>query len=229
MVPSVDYDSHEELVSAIYRGRREYALLLGRVVDKNLELSEEHLKEARFSEELGTDLGKEVRTMVTSVDCSKMRGGGAEILLRVTRGRGKWWAAGVNEEVINAVENSFHERIRNGLLWLVTFAGGRIDFGRTKKEFYLSVREEMVAEALDGILGCPYSGRFGAVFKRSFTYYVEPQNNPFEPAFYILRRRLMEYLVAFLSITHKRLGAASAGRELDCDTAHEIFKYIHFR
>jgi len=68
----------------------------------------------------------------------------------------------VNEAVIISVENSFRERIRNDLLWLVTFAGGRIDFGRTKQAFYLSVREDMVAEALDGIIGCPYSGRFGA-------------------------------------------------------------------
>ena len=163
MVPSAAYDSREELVSAIYLGQREYTLLLGRVVDENLELSEAHLQENARNQELETELGKEVRTMVTSIDCSELRDGGTEILLRVTRGRGKWWAVGVNEEVISAVENSFHERIRNGLLWLVTFAGGRIDFGRTKHEFYLSVREEMAAEALNGILGCPYSGRFGAV------------------------------------------------------------------
>ena len=72
-------------------------MLLGRVVDKSLELSEEHLKETAFTEELGTELGKEVRTMVTSVDCSEMRGEGEQ----VTRGRGRWWAVGVNEAVIS--------------------------------------------------------------------------------------------------------------------------------
>jgi len=39
----------------------------------------------------------------------------------------------------------------------------------------------------------------------------------------------MEYLVTFLSMTHKRLGAASAGRELDGDMTQEIFKYIQFK
>jgi len=90
MVPSAAYDSREELVSAIYLGQREYTLLLGRVVDENLELSETHLNENACNQELGTELGKEVRTIITSVDCSDMRGEGEEILLRVTRGRGRW-------------------------------------------------------------------------------------------------------------------------------------------
>jgi hypothetical protein len=228
MTPTVEYDSREQLVRAIYRGRKEYGAMLGRVVDERLALNESVINEAS-PEQLGAERGTEVRTMVSSISCAEMRGEGVEILLRVTQGRGKWWAVAVNEAVIDAVERSFTQRVQNGLLWLVTFAGGRIDFGKTKRNFYISVRDDMVVEALDGILGCPYSGRFGAMHKKSYTYYIEPILNRGDPAFYILRSRLMDYLVAVLSMTHKRLGAASPGFELEGDMMFEIFKYIQFR
>jgi len=228
MTPTVEYDSREEFMDAIYRGRKEYGELIKRVVDERLELNESVMSGASH-EDLMTERGNEVRTLVSSISCYELRGEGVDILLSVTKGRGRWWALIVNEAIINAVERSFNQRVQNGLLWLVTYSGGRIDFGKTKRSFYISVREDMVAEALDGILGCPYSGRFGDVHNKSYTYYVEPDGRMREPVFYILRRRLMEYLVAFLSITHKRLGAESPGFLMDSDVMMEIYRYITFK
>jgi len=106
MTPTVEYDSREQLVSAIYRGRKEYGAMLGRVVDERLALNESVLNEASL-EQLEAERGTEVRTMVSSISCAEMCGEGVEILLRVTQGRGKWWAVAVNEAVIDAVERPF--------------------------------------------------------------------------------------------------------------------------
>jgi len=228
MTPVVEYKSPEQLLSAIYRGRKEYGAMIGRLMSDRLELNESLLSDYS-KEEMEGGGRREIRSIVSTIDFSEMRGRGVEILLRVTKGRGRWWAIAVNESVIDLVERSFTQRVRNGLIWLVTFAGGRIDFANTKRRFYTSLRDDLIAEALDGIIGCPYSGRFGAIHKKSYTYYIEPILNSKEPSFYILRSRLMDYLVAVLSMTHKRLGASSPGLELDTDMMFEIFKYIQFR
>ena len=106
MTPTVEYKSHEEFVSAIYRGRKEYREMIGRVVDERLEINESVMK-TKCLEEKGAERGKEVRTMVSSISCDEMRDEGVDILLRVTQGRGRWWAVAVNEAVIDAVERPF--------------------------------------------------------------------------------------------------------------------------
>lgn len=210
----------------------EYCAILRRVIDKQLQIRENDILR-NVERPTDTEVGNGVRTMLVSIDCSGLRKMGKQVLLQLTKGRGKWWVSIVNECVIDAVETSFRQRVQNGLLWLVTFGGGRIDFTRTKQQFYMNLREEIIEEIRHGIMGCPYSGRFGDLHKHCYTFYsdskIDKKSRAYRhPSFYIKRTETHDYIVAALSMTHQRLGEKSEGRFLDSDVMYEIFKHVDF-
>lgn len=64
-----------------------------------------------------------------------------------------------------------------------------------------------------------------ALHRRNFGYIVHPNN---ELVLYIPRQTISEYLLAVASMSHARLGAASAGHRLDADVLGKIAGLVDF-
>jgi hypothetical protein len=215
MVPVVVYATHEDFVAAAQRALQEFSDLLAAFVQARLVAPGD-------SELPGTLPVADLRAL----DCMALRAPGLEVLLRLTHGRGLWFAAIANERALAAATAFFRRSFVLNLAWLFSMPGPRDTFVRHRREFYDGVCAGMVREAALVLGSVAGNGRIGALHLRSYASFRQVPCG--WPRMYVPRRAALDHLVAAASMSHLRLGAKAAGRVLDPDVWFEIGRHLDF-
>jgi len=159
---------------------------------------------------------------VRELDCAPLRARGLAMLLRLTFGRGRWWAAIANEHALAAAAAFFRRSCVMNLAWLMAVPVAGRELQMHRRQFYHSLGAGMGCASVRE-LGPRITG---ALHARCFAHFREPARGCLRA--YLPRRAALEHLVAAASMQHPRLGAASPGRVLDLDAWQVIAGFLDF-
>jgi len=215
MAPVVEYASREAFLAAAHDALREYSGLIAAFV------------RVRVAAPADSELpGALRRATLRALDCGALRAPGLQVLLRLTRGRGLWFASIANERALAAATAFFHRSFVMNLAWLFSMPGPRSTFMQHRAEFYEGVCVGMVREAARVLGTARGEGALGALHARCYAHFRETPHG--WPRLHLPRRAALEHLVAAASMSHPRLGAAAPGHVLDLDAWLEIGKHLDF-
>lgn len=163
-------------------------------------------------------------------DFSSLYEHGPVVLLRMTKKRGLRYVIRVNEQLVAAVTaccrtyfNTLNERFNRRVYNHDRYQPGHVNV------FDLQHVDSLMRQTVMDILGhtvnsqCTYTHDLHTA---CFAYYTHPRNGLVMCR--IPRKKVCDYLIAFASLSHHRLGDRTLGVHLNADTMRLIMQMIDF-
>lgn len=224
--PCVAYPSRDVFCHASWEAKELFAALVRRGVHGMLDLGAHDTPHAMRGQMRELVRGQWAQgrgtTPPNSTYFANIREECLHVLLTLTLGQGQPWATALTDSLLQELGAAFQRFIYTSIMWLYHFDGGGIQFAFLTRLFYRRVCHQMDTH-VRLLLGWTHSGRLGQLHCHCYTYYTTPPI-----LFYIPRGRVLEYLIATLSMTHKRMGEHSPGLHLHTDVLQLIFRHVHF-
>lgn len=223
--PLVDYADELEFTQLVNSVIDAYERVINRVVDDQVESRSRVPSSFAWSpvEEMALGLARFPELLSQE---------GLLVVLRLTKKRGLRFAMSLNAAIVLAVTTAcrtycsvMNDR-RNCECFRATTGRYPAILDEVSVGFVKAYMKRAMVFAF-GDISDPQSF-VHALHRRSFGFMVHPLSMVYFPRVLIPRLRIPEYVLAFASMTHARLGCKSAGQPLDADALRMIVGLIDF-
>jgi len=222
--PLVDYDDEAEFQTLLQGVIGAYTRVLNREVDRQVE------SRGRVHSAFAWSPVEEMAIGVAQFP--DLLAAGLLVVLRLTKQRGLRFAVALNDAVVPAVTTACRTycNVMNDRLNCQCHRATTGRYPAILDEVLVGFVKAYMKRALVHALGevrDPHSF-VHALHRRCFGFMLGSPGRIWNPRVYIPRHRIAEYVLAFASMTHARLGKGSAGQLLDADTLRMIVGAIDF-
>ena len=222
--PLVDYDDEAEFQELLRGVVAAYSRVLNRVVDGQVN-SRGHPK-SPFA-------WSPVEEMAMGVALfPELLADGLVVVLRLTKQRGLRFAVALNAAIVLAVTTACRTycNVMNDRLYCGCYRATTGQYPAILDDVSVGFVKAYMKQAMVLALGevrDPQSF-VHALHRRCFGCMLQPYGRHRTPRVFIPRHKIPEYVLAFASMTHARLGGKAAGQQLDADVLRLIVRMIDF-
>ena len=222
--PLVDYDNEAEFQELLHSVIAAYTRVLNMVVDWQVNSRGRSHRPFAWSP---------VEEMALGVaHFPELLAEGLVVVLRLTKQRGLRFALALNAAVVLAVTTACRTycNVMNDRLYCGCYSATSGEYPAILNEVSVAFVKGYMKQAMVHALGevrDPQSF-VHVLHRRCFGCMLQPYGRHRTPRVFIPRHKIPEYVLAFASMTHARLGGKAAGQQLDADVLRLIVRMIDF-